>query len=140
MEHGTSLGVTAGEEPEERPPTLPELLAEWARGRGPGDRAAVGALVADGELVVRDQVRLALVAKENGLLGCDWERLSRRYCLISELTESDAVFLVFVLALARRSPVPLSRVGDLGERRLVIVLRALAALAGSQTVAVGMRT
>ncbi|MFE9662305.1 hypothetical protein [Streptomyces sp. NPDC005955] len=141
MEHGTSVGVVRGEDVvEERPPTLGELLVEWARGRKLADRVAVGALVAEGELLTRDQVRLALVVKEDGRLACDWERLARRHCLIGELSDAESVFLLFVLGVAQRSPISLARVGELGERRLVLVLRALAALAGSETVAVGVRT
>ncbi|MFD7549453.1 hypothetical protein ACFV0R_33030 [Streptomyces sp. NPDC059578] len=119
---------------------MSDLLAEWAKGESTADRAAVSALAADDDLITRDSVRNSLAVKRNGQMICDWPRLSRRHSLLNQLSESDAVFLAFVLAIAQRTALPLRQIAALGERRLTIVLRALATLAGSDTVAVGVRT
>lgn len=139
MQHRTTGPEPTGAAPPFAPPSLAELLTEWARGRTARDRVAVAALVADGELLDRDEIRGALVVKRDGRMACDWERLARRHTLAGSLSESDRAFLVLVLAVARRDAVTLERLALLGHRRLVVVLRALARLGGSDTIAVGER-
>ncbi|MGX2997605.1 hypothetical protein JNUCC64_25650 [Streptomyces sp. JNUCC 64] len=121
------------------PPSLSVLLTEWARRESLVDRVAVAALVADDDLIRRSEVVAGLVVVREGVTGCDWERLSRCTTLLERLPDSDAVFLALVLAVARRAPLPTGRLRLLGERRLTLVLRALAALAESSGVAVGER-
>ncbi|MGX2994430.1 hypothetical protein JNUCC64_09045 [Streptomyces sp. JNUCC 64] len=112
-------------------------LTEWARRESLADRVAVAALVADGDLVRREAVRAALVVTRDGEVGCDWERVGRRSTLLERLPAQDAAFLALVLAIALRTPLPLGGLRRLGDRRLALVLRALAALAESTSVTVG---
>ncbi|WP_406398411.1 hypothetical protein [Streptomyces uncialis] len=56
------------------------------------------------------------------------------------LDEGEDAFLTLVLATAFPRLVPLWKVEVLGDRRLGIVLRALACLGGSTAIAVGTRS
>ncbi|MFI6527516.1 hypothetical protein [Streptomyces uncialis] len=139
MQHRTTVPTPTGTAPPFAPPSLGELLTEWAQHRAPRERAAVAALVADRELLDRDEIRTALIAKQDGHMACDWARLTRRHLLIPDLTPSDRAFLVLVLAIAQRTAAPLGQLDTLGQHRLTLVLRALAHLGGSDTSAAGER-
>ncbi|MFJ4770329.1 hypothetical protein ACIP88_14580 [Streptomyces uncialis] len=139
MQHRTTVPTTTGTAPPFDPPSLGELLTEWAQHRAPRERAAVAALVADRELLARDGIRTALIVKQDGRMACDWARLARRHLLIPDLTPSDRAFLTLVLAIAQRTAAPLGQLDILGAHRLTLVLRALAHLGGSDTIALGER-
>ncbi|MEU0688040.1 hypothetical protein [Streptomyces uncialis] len=70
-------------------PPLASLLTEWAQHRAPRERAAVAALVADRELLGRDEIRTALIAKQDGRMACGWARLTQCHVLIPDLASTD---------------------------------------------------
>ncbi|MFF2847231.1 hypothetical protein ACFVT5_12935 [Streptomyces sp. NPDC058001] len=116
---------------------LGRRLQRWATGTR--DQAAVTALVQERSLLAREDVRLALV-REDGAGGvlCDWAGLAR-HLYILELDAGERVFLGFVLSMAGPHQTALSRVQELDEARLAIVLRALIRLSGNLRIAVGTR-
>lgn len=65
-------------------PSLSELLVRSAVGLR--DRVAVQALVEEGELLGRDNVRTALVMKQNGVMTCCWEGVAKRTHILQALT------------------------------------------------------
>lgn len=67
-----------------------------------------------------------------------WEGLMGRVYTLG-LDAEERVFLGLVLSMVGIGSTPLSTVSDLGERRLAIILRAIARLAGNDTLAVGRR-
>ncbi|MFF2845140.1 hypothetical protein ACFVT5_02245 [Streptomyces sp. NPDC058001] len=139
MKQDTS--VPSAEEPAEPDaPLLSDCLTEWASGRDPGERVAVAALIEEDELLARDCVRRLLVAEHDGAVSCDWLGFENRYTRAPGLTPEDKAFLALILAIRFPRAVPLWPVELLDDRRLAIVLRAIAALAGSDTVAVGTRS
>lgn len=79
-----------------------------------------------------------------GLLGTPgestvgWEGLMGRVYTLG-LDHEERIFLGLVLSMVGIGITPLSAVSDLGERRLAIILRAIARLAGNDTLAVGRR-
>ncbi|MGX2998763.1 hypothetical protein JNUCC64_31600 [Streptomyces sp. JNUCC 64] len=119
------------------PPALPTALRHGAATAR--DRAVVAALVEEATLLARDDVRRALV-REGGPDGprCDWAALAGRLHLL-ELTTSERVFLALLLSMAGAHQISLSRVQDLDEARLIVVLRALVQLSGNSRIAVGTR-
>ncbi|GHE83537.1 hypothetical protein GCM10018785_59370 [Streptomyces longispororuber] len=123
--------------PRPRPAPVEERLRAWA---AEGlDRIAVAALLQERELLARPAVQRVLVAQADDGVRADWTHLSLR---LTEL-ELDGVayaFVEVVLAIALGRQVLLDRVLPLGDRRLAVVLRALAAWAGSDTIAVGTRS
>ncbi|MYY12596.1 hypothetical protein GT204_27790 [Streptomyces sp. SID4919] len=122
------------------PQFLTDRLVAWAGDRDIGERAAVAALIEEGDLLVRGDVRELLVVENEALVFCDWPRFEARYRSALVLDEGEDAFLTFVLATALPRLVPLWKVEVLGARRLGIVLRALVWLAGSATVPVGGRS
>lgn len=122
------------------PRLLSDRLVAWAHDRDVGERAAVTALIEEGDLLARGDVRELLVVEYEALVFCDWPRFEARYRSTLVLDEGEDAFLTFVLATAFPRLVPLWKVEVLGERRLGIVLRALAWLAGSGTAPVGSRS
>ncbi|MGW1147970.1 hypothetical protein ACWD6I_23635 [Streptomyces sp. NPDC002454] len=117
---------------------LTDRLAVWAGTRGATERVAVAALVEEGDVLARGDVRDLLVADTGTAASCDWPRFEARYRNSLVLDASERAFLDFVVAVSFPRLVPLWQVEHLGERRLVVVLRALVALAGaSSTVTVG---
>ncbi|MBA4865895.1 hypothetical protein H1V43_32035 [Streptomyces sp. PSKA54] len=114
-----------------------ELLRQWAT--SPRDAAAVAALLEEADLLARDDVRRVLLDEtDDGGMACDWSQLARSLYAL-DLTEAELAFLGFVLSIAYPSQVALSRVRDLDERRLAVLLRALVTLSGIGTIAVGTR-
>ncbi|WP_445399107.1 hypothetical protein ACSMX9_00905 [Streptomyces sp. LE64] len=103
------------------------------------DRAVVTALVEEEVLLGRADVRRALVV-EDGPDGprCDWEGLARQLYTL-ELSSSERVFLALLLSMVGAHQMSLSRVHELDEDRLMVVLRALIQLSGNSRIAVGTR-
>ncbi|MEU0689995.1 hypothetical protein [Streptomyces uncialis] len=122
------------------PPLLSDRLTAWARTRDIGERAAVDALVEEGDVLAREDVRRLLVVENDAFVFCDWPRFEARYRCSLVLDEGEDAFLTLVLATAFPRLVPLWKVEVLGERRLGVVLRALVRLGGSTAIAVGTRT
>ncbi|UXY25015.1 hypothetical protein N8I84_42065 (plasmid) [Streptomyces cynarae] len=121
---------------EDNTPPLGELLLRSAR--NPRERAAVQALVDEEQLLDRPNVRSALVTKENGTMTCQWTHFAGRLYTLS-LTDGERAFLSFVAGMVGGRETSLTWVEELDERRLAIVLRSLARLAGCDTIAVGTR-
>ncbi|MGW6486257.1 hypothetical protein [Streptomyces sp. NPDC055056] len=102
--------------------------------------AAAQALVDEKTILSRRSVHGAL-----GLLDLPseatvgWEGLMGRVYTLG-LDCEERVFLGLTLSMLGIGNTPLSVVSDLGERRLAIILRAIARLAGTDTLAVGQRT
>lgn len=119
---------------------LSDRLTAWARTRDTGERAAVAALLEEGDVLAREDVRHLLVVEADNTVFCDWPRFEAQYRSALVLDRSEDAFLTLVVATAFPRLVPLWKVEELGDRRLAIVLRALAGLAGSATIAVGART
>ncbi|KAB1986424.1 hypothetical protein [Streptomyces triticiradicis] len=67
-----------------------------------------------------------------------WEGLTGRVCCLG-LDEEQQAFLGLVLSMVGIGHVPLAAVSDLGGRRLAVMLRAVARLAGNDTPVVGTR-
>ncbi|MFD8935055.1 hypothetical protein ACFV0R_07325 [Streptomyces sp. NPDC059578] len=118
---------------------LTDRLTEWARSRDVGERAAVAALIHEGDVLSRGDVRDLLVVDSGRVASLDWPRFEGQYRTALVLDTSERAFLDLVVAVGFPRLVPLWQVENLGERRLAIVLRALAALAGVDTIAVGTR-
>ncbi|MFI6524418.1 hypothetical protein [Streptomyces uncialis] len=131
---------TAAPDPEPAPSPLSDRLTMWARTRGVGERAAVAALIEEGDVLARRDVRQLLVVENGAFVFCDWPRFEARYRCALVLDEGEDAFLTLVLATAFPRLVPLWKVEVLGDRRLGIVLRALACLGGSTAIAVGTRS
>ncbi|MFI5941900.1 hypothetical protein ACIBCB_16820 [Streptomyces uncialis] len=119
------------------PPALPQRLRRWAVTAR--DQAAVSALTEEAGLLGRDDIRLVLVREDAATgLRCDWSALARQLYVL-ELSAAERVFLGFVLSMAGSHQTALSRVQELDEARLAIVLRALVRLSGNGRIAVGTR-
>ncbi|MYY12600.1 hypothetical protein GT204_27810 [Streptomyces sp. SID4919] len=121
-------------------PLLSDRLIAWAGDRDVGERAAVAALIEEGDILARGDVRDLLVVEHGSVVFCDWPRFEAQYRCVLVLDEGEDAFLTLVLATAFPRLVPLWKVEVLGERRLGIVLRGLARLAGCTTLAVGVRS
>lgn len=122
---------------EEAPSTGALLLAAAPTHR---DQVAVRALVDEEQLLARDHVRTALIVKtEQGRMGCDWDRFARRLYTLG-FNDQERAFLDLVLSIAGPHPTSLTRVLELDDRRLAIILRAMIQLSSCDTLAVGTRT
>ncbi|MEV3874522.1 hypothetical protein [Streptomyces sp. NPDC049906] len=119
-------------------PLLTDRLTAWAGTRGTTERIAVAALIEEGDVLARGDVRDLLVAETGTAASCDWPRFEASYRNSLVLDASERAFLDFVVAVSFPRLVPLWQVEHLGERRLVVVLRALAALAGAGAVTVSV--
>ncbi|MFF2852435.1 hypothetical protein ACFVT5_39970 [Streptomyces sp. NPDC058001] len=136
----TALTSTDTASPADAPPLLTDQLAEWVRDQPPCERVAVAALIEEDELLAREWVRRLLVAEhDDGAVSCDWLAFEARYTRAPGLTPEDKAFLRLVVAVRFPRNISLWNLELLDERRLCIVLRAMAKLAGSDTVAVGTR-
>ncbi|GGV46293.1 hypothetical protein [Streptomyces spectabilis] len=119
------------------PWSVEERLRAWAaEGQ---ERIAVEMLIEEHALLARPAVQRILVVRTGGAVYADWTHLSLRLPEM-ELSEGEYAFLEVVLALAFGRQVLVDRVLPLGERRLAVVLRALAAWAGADSLAVGVRS
>ncbi|MEU0689311.1 hypothetical protein [Streptomyces uncialis] len=124
----------------QHPLLLTDRLVAWAGDRDIGERAALAALIEEGDILARGDVRDLLVVENDAFVFCDWPRFEARYRCVLVLDEGEDAFLTLVLATAFPRLVPLWKVEVLGERRLGVVLRALARLAGCTALAVGVRS
>lgn len=131
---GTTASSAASDDPDT--PSLGELLARSAASLR--ERTAVQALVEEEKLLSRDNVRGALVTKEDGVMTCRWEGLAGRMYTLG-LDEGERAFLGLVLSIAGLHQSHLAAVRHLNERRLKIVLQALVRLAGNGRIAIGTR-
>lgn len=126
-------------------PLLSDRLTAWARARDRGELAAVTALIEEGDILAREDVRHLLVVEAGDGAGgaevvfCDWPRFEAQYRCVLVLDQAEEAFLTLVLATAFPRLVPLWKVESLCARRLAVVLRALAALADADTITVGNR-
>ncbi|MFC9285180.1 hypothetical protein [Streptomyces sp. NPDC057052] len=116
-------------------PSLGECLVRSAVGLR--DRTAVKALVEEEQILARDNVRAALVTKQNGVMICRWEGMAGRLYTLG-LSESERAFLGLVLSIVGLRHSYLSTVECLDERRLQIVLRAVTRLAGEGRSGIAM--
>jgi hypothetical protein len=101
--------------------------------------AAAQALVEEETILARESVLRALglmdVPSEANI---QWEGLAGRVYSLG-LDDEQRAFLGLTLSMVGIGYVGLSAVTDLGERRLAVMLRAIARLAGNDTLAVGTR-
>ncbi|MFJ6570067.1 hypothetical protein ACIQNU_21855 [Streptomyces sp. NPDC091292] len=127
-------------EPPDTPPLLTDRLRVWVRDQPPCERIAVAALVEEDELLAREWVRGLLVTeRDDGAVSCDWLGFEARYPRAPGLTSSDKAFLALIVAVRFPRNITFWNLESLGDRRLAIVLRAMAKLAGSDAIAVGTR-
>ncbi|MDH6630440.1 hypothetical protein M2271_008300 [Streptomyces sp. LBL] len=103
-----------------------------------GERAAARALVDEGTIFARRNVRSALIADGPDGATARWEGLSRRKYTLG-LNEKERLFLGLVLSLMGMGPITIAAVRGLDERRLCIIMRAILQLAENNTIAVGIR-
>lgn len=136
MTTSTTTSAMTADGPDASAPALGELLLRSAASLR--ERTAVQALVEEGELLAQNNVRMALVTKEDGFMTCRWESMARRLYTLG-LDEGERVFLGLVLSIVGVQRTYLAAVRDLDERRLKIVLRAMVRLAGNDRIAVGTR-
>ncbi|MEU5091739.1 hypothetical protein [Streptomyces sp. NPDC021356] len=115
---------------------LGTLLLQSAK--SPRRRAATQALVEEETILARDDVRSILVVEENGAPVCDWDRLQGRLYTLG-LDERQRDFLGLVLGMVGIGSYTLATAGDLDERHLAILMRAIPQLAGNDRLAVGTR-
>ncbi|MFE9659888.1 hypothetical protein [Streptomyces sp. NPDC005955] len=128
-------------EPETTPPQLlTDRLVEWAAEVDHSMRAAVTALVQEDAVLARADVHALLLVDTGMRVYCEWTRFEDQYRKALVLDTSERAFLDFVVAIAFPRQVPLWPLEHLGERRLAVILRALASCGGSETIAVGVRT
>ncbi|PAZ10828.1 hypothetical protein CLM62_38695 [Streptomyces sp. SA15] len=117
-------------------PQLGQLLVGSAAGLR--DRTAVRALIEEEKLLVRDNVRAALVTKQDGVMTCRWESMAGRLYSLG-LDDGERAFLGLVLSIVGVRQSYLSAVEHLDERRLKIVLQAMMRLNGNDRIAIGAR-
>ncbi|WP_030566441.1 hypothetical protein [Streptomyces aureocirculatus] len=124
---------------ETKPTTTAEDLLAWKSSEL--DAIAVRMLVEEHEILDRPAFqRVTVVQADNGV-HADWVHLSP--CLdklVHDEDQEERQFLEIVLAIALGRQILLDCVRQLGERRLAIVLRALVAWAGVDSIAVGTRS
>lgn len=103
------------------------------------ERAAAQALNEEETILTHTSVLRALgLLEQRGLSEVRWEGLGGRVYSLG-LDEEQRAFLGLVLSMMGIGHVTLATVADLGEHRLGIMLRAIARLAGNDTIAVGTR-
>lgn len=118
-------------------PLFEELLLRAAVTRR--EKAAVWALLEEEQILTLDAVRRNLVSQTDaGDVEFTWQHLSCGLYGLG-LDESGRSFLDLVLSLAGPHQTSLTRVTDLGNRRLGIVLQAMTQLAGNDTIAIATR-
>lgn len=117
-------------------PSFGDLLMELTS--GPREKAAVWALVQEEEILTVAAVRQNLVCETGEGMEFTWEHLSCNLYGLG-LDESGRAFLDLVLSLAGPHQTSLTRVTELGNRRLGIVLHAMTQLADNDIIAIGTR-
>ena len=104
----------------------------------PREQAAVRALVDEEQILARPTFRRALVWHTDGGIEFSWQNLAC-YLYGLELDDAERGFVDLVLSIASPHQTSLTRVMDLDERRLAILLRALISLSAVDTLAGGTR-
>lgn len=117
-------------------PPFGELLLQAAA--TPREKAAVWALVEEEEILSLNTVRRNVVSHTDEGMEFTWQHLSCSLYGLG-LDESGRAFLDLVLSLAGPHQTSLTRVTELGNRRLGIVLQAMTQLAGNDTIAIATR-
>jgi hypothetical protein len=117
-------------------PSFGDLLMQAAA--TPREKAAVWALVEEGEVLAVDAVRRNLVCETAEGIEFTWQHLSWSLYGMG-LDESGRAFVDLVLSLAGPHQTSLTRVTELGNRRLGIVLQAMTQLADNDTIAIATR-
>jgi hypothetical protein len=105
----------------------------------PREKVAVWALVEEREILTVAAVRRNLASQSgSGRVKFTWQHL---VCGLYGLGLDDAerAFVDLVLSIAWPHQTSLMRVMDLDERRLAIVLQAMARLAGNKTITITAR-
>lgn len=117
-------------------PSFGDLLMQATS--GPRERAAVWALIQEEEILTVAAVRKNLVCETDEGMEFTWQHLS---CALYGLglDESGQAFLDLVLSLAGPHQTSLTRVMELGNRRLGIVLHAMTQLADNDIIAIGTK-
>lgn len=134
----TTMPTTPFLEQEEDVDTPPfeELLLKAAA--SPREKAAVRALADEEQILARPAFRRALVWHADEGVEFSWQNLAC-YLYGLGLNDAERAFVDLVLSIASPHQTSLTRVMDLDERRLAIVLRAMISLSGVDTLAVGTR-
>lgn len=115
-------------------PPFEEVLLKAAA--SPREQAAVRALVDEEQILARPAFRRALVWDTDDGIEFSWQNLAC-YLYGLGLKDSERSFVDLVLSIASPHQTSLTRVMDLDERRLRILLRAMISLSGVDTLAVG---
>jgi hypothetical protein len=129
----TSIPTLAVEDSTRR---IAERLVKASKGRL--QQIAMRALTDEQTILSLDNVRHALVVEDGDTVTVDWEGLTGKVYTVG-LDEQQRLFLELVMSIAGVQQVSLAGVEDLDERRLLIVQRALLALAGNDRIAIGTR-
>lgn len=106
--------------------------------KGIRERAVAQALIEEETILGLDSVRNCLLTEIDGVRTCRWEGLLGRQYVLG-LDEEQRAFYGLVLSLLGIGVNPLSAAHMLGERRLMVLLRAIIRVAEIDTIAVGRR-
>ena len=117
-------------------PPFEEMLLKAAV--TPREQAAVRALVDEEQILARPAFRRALAWETGEGIEFSWQNLAC-YLYGLGLNDAERAFVDLVLSIASPHQTSLTRVMDLDERRLAILLRAMISLSGVDTLAVGTR-
>jgi hypothetical protein len=101
-------------------------------------RAAAQALVEEETILAQRGVLAALGLLDPSPAKVRWEGLAGRVYSLG-LDDEQRAFLGLTLSMVGIGQVSLAAVSSLGERRLAVMLRAIARMAGNDTIAVGTR-
>lgn len=123
------------EDVDDAPPFEEQLLKAAAT---PREQVAVRALVEEKQILARPTFRRALVWHTDEGIELSWQNLAS-YLYGLKLNDAERAFVDLVLSIAWPHQTSLTRVVDLDERRLAIVLRAMITLSGVDTLGVGTR-
>lgn len=104
----------------------------------PREQAAVRALVDEEQILTRPAFRRALAWDTDDGIEFSWQNLTC-YLYGLGLDDAERAFIDLVLSIASPHQTSLTRVMDLDERRLAILLRAMISVSGVDTLAVGTR-
>lgn len=118
-------------------PALEKLLKKLTQ---PRDKAGLRALLEEETVLALDTVRRNLIVTDDQgvATGLAWDRLSKaRFGL--DLDEQQKIFLEVILSIASPHHVNLGWLMELDDRRLAILLRAMAEMAGSDVIAIATR-
>lgn len=118
-------------------PALEKLLKKLTQ---PRDKAGLRALIEEKTVIAGEAVRRALIVTNDAgtPVGCAWDRLARaRFGLV--LDEEQRIVLDVILSIASSHHVNLGWLMEIDDRRLAILLRAMAEMAGDNVIAISTR-